>query len=219
MVRSATGRASRRSRGACSRRSTRRAASPGPGQDYERRRFLYRYNRKVTRTGALRTLVVLVSVVFACAPERQERRPFLAVRRDGSAISISHEGDLAFAPDPRQPDTRLELATMTPAALGDAWTDADGTVVVPRHETTERLRLVDGGIEQSWEFPARPRSRTAIRIAVRGLEHAHQAPDGHHFADSGRRVAATYGRATWIDAAGKRTDVPVRSCSIRTASV
>lgn len=76
----------------------------------------------------------------------------------------------------------------------------------------EELRLSGDGIEQSWRFSTAPPRTNGIRITIRvhGQEYAGATTTGLHFRDprSGRGVR--YGKATWIDAAGRRTDVRPR---------
>lgn len=89
---------------------------------------------------------------------------------------------------------------------------ADGHLETPRGPCTEHLRNGDGGLEQSWSFPrAIPgRGDLRLRLRVTGLTYGGVTDTGVHFVDEASGLGVRYGHATWVDASGKATSVPVR---------
>ncbi|MCP3162765.1 hypothetical protein [Myxococcus qinghaiensis] len=85
----------------------------------------------------------------------------------------------------------------------------DGALALARGPVVEVLENGDVGVEQRWEWATQPEGTgdLEIRVAVEGLEYAGVTEHGHHFVDPVTRLGARYGRATWVDAAGRRTDV------------
>ncbi len=97
---------------------------------------------------------------------------------------------------------RGEASVAKEGAEGELWIDRGGA--------RERLRNTPAGLEQTWHFASRPETDgdLLVRVAVDGLAHVASSEEGHHFADAAGR-GFRYGRATWVDAAGLRADVPV----------
>ncbi len=81
-------------------------------------------------------------------------------------------------------------------------------VVWERDNHTEHLRQTSQGVEQSWEFPAKPEGRDdlVVRVDVSGLKYVKETANGLHFADA-RGLGFRYGHGTWVDAAGVKTAV------------
>ncbi len=77
-----------------------------------------------------------------------------------------------------------------------------------RDNHTEHLRQTSQGVEQSWEFPAKPEGRDdlVVRVNVSGLKYVNETANGLHFADA-RGLGFRYGHGTWVDAAGVKTAV------------
>lgn len=89
---------------------------------------------------------------------------------------------------------------------------ADGVVSVQRGAVTETVAPIEAGLEQSWHFAERPAGdgSLAVRVAVRGYDHAGDTEGGLHFFDPESGIGFRYGRGTWIDADGDRTEVVPR---------
>jgi hypothetical protein len=88
---------------------------------------------------------------------------------------------------------------------------ADGSLVIERRDHTERLRPLDEGVEQSWQFPKRPRAGLLeLAVRVSGLAFSGVSATGLHFKDRKSGTGIRYGIATWIDAQGTRTRIVPR---------
>ncbi|NVJ05924.1 hypothetical protein HUW63_11855 [Myxococcus sp. AM001] len=85
----------------------------------------------------------------------------------------------------------------------------DGALSLSRGMVVEVLENVDGGMEQRWEWARAPEGEgdIEVRVAVEGLAYAGRTEHGHHFVDPVTKLGARYGRATWVDADGRRTAV------------
>ncbi|NMO22269.1 hypothetical protein HG543_46550, partial [Pyxidicoccus fallax] len=85
----------------------------------------------------------------------------------------------------------------------------DGALALGRGPVVEVLENGDAGMEQRWEWAAEPEGEgdLEVRVAVSGQEYAGRTEHGHHFVDRETGLGTRYGRATWVDAAGRRTDV------------
>jgi MYXO-CTERM domain-containing protein len=83
----------------------------------------------------------------------------------------------------------------------------DGQIHLATDGVTERLRMLDQGLEQSWEF-SRPPAAGGIEVAVAvgGLEFERMDGQGLHFRGT-RGGGVLYGHGTWIDASGARLPV------------
>lgn len=88
----------------------------------------------------------------------------------------------------------------------------DGALALGQGEVREWLRNGEEGVEQSWEFAEPPRGEGELRVtlAVNGLEYVGETAGGLHFADPETHLGVRYGHGTWIDAEGRRTEVPAR---------
>ena len=87
----------------------------------------------------------------------------------------------------------------------------DGHLVLARADGDEHLRNGHAGVEQSFDFAAEPAGEgdLVVRVRVEGLRHAGETDGGHHFIDPESGLGLRYGVATWIDARGAATRVPV----------
>ncbi len=74
---------------------------------------------------------------------------------------------------------------------------------------TEHLKNSEDGVEQSWAFARKPAGNgdLVVRVKVSGQKYAGATALGLHFVDPKTKIGARYGWATWIDAAGRRTEV------------
>ncbi|MDI1435871.1 hypothetical protein, partial [Polyangium sorediatum] len=90
--------------------------------------------------------------------------------------------------------------------------EADGHLVVSRGDVDEHLENRDGGVELSYSFARAPEGAGDLVIAldVGGEAFIGETHDGHHFIDAATGIGVRFGRATWIDATGKKTRVDVR---------
>ncbi|MCP3105122.1 hypothetical protein LZ198_40270 [Myxococcus sp. K15C18031901] len=84
-----------------------------------------------------------------------------------------------------------------------------GALSLGRGPVVEVLENRDGGLEQRWEWASAPAGAGAleVRVAVSGLTYAGRTEHGHHFVDAASGLGVRYGRATWVDARGRRTDI------------
>jgi len=85
----------------------------------------------------------------------------------------------------------------------------DGQLAIDRGVAVEHLRGIEQGIHQTFQFTGPPPGvgNLVVRVAVHGARHTGKTTTGHHFASESIEFA--YGEAVWIDAAGRRTRVPV----------
>ncbi|MFP2957869.1 hypothetical protein ACLEPN_08565 [Myxococcus sp. 1LA] len=85
----------------------------------------------------------------------------------------------------------------------------DGALSLSRGAVVEVLENGDSGMEQRWEWAREPEGEgdLEVRVAVEGLTYAGRTEHGHHFVDPVTKLGARYGRATWVDADGRRTAV------------
>ncbi|MFW5875241.1 MAG: hypothetical protein ACOCXM_00760, partial [Myxococcota bacterium] len=81
-----------------------------------------------------------------------------------------------------------------------------------RGSVLERLRNTEQGVEQTWELNSKPQGQgdLVVRVRTRGLQYAGRTDAGQHFVDEKSGLGFRYGHATFVDAAGARTSVPVR---------
>ncbi len=95
------------------------------------------------------------------------------------------------------------------AASGAASVTSDGSLEVARELATEHLRDGAAGLEQSWSFATRPSGSEdlVVRVAFSGETFTSETATGLHFVDRATGVGVRYGVATFIDAAGARTEV------------
>jgi hypothetical protein len=86
-----------------------------------------------------------------------------------------------------------------------------GELHLPRLQAREVLQNREEGLEQSWVFERAPDARgdVTVSLAVSGQEYVGETSLGLHFVDPETGVGTRYGRGTWIDALGERTDVLV----------
>jgi MYXO-CTERM domain-containing protein len=87
----------------------------------------------------------------------------------------------------------------------------DGGLAIDRGLAVEHLANTEAGVEQSWTFRSRPPGEgdLSVRLAATGQSYAGASPSGLHFLDPASGLGVRYGRATWIDARGARSDVDV----------
>lgn len=88
----------------------------------------------------------------------------------------------------------------------------EGVVVMRRGEGIDELvQNRAEGVEQKWRFERRPGSRgeaVRVEVSVSGAPFLRSTPLGHHFGREGAPLIR-YGQATWVDAEGERTPLPV----------
>lgn len=97
------------------------------------------------------------------------------------------------------------LESGTPAAA----VREDQTLAITRGTVVEHLENNEEGVEQSFEFAARPAGRgdIEVKMAVSGESFAGKTEGGLHFVDPASGIGVRYGVATWVDAKGTRTTV------------
>jgi hypothetical protein len=85
----------------------------------------------------------------------------------------------------------------------------DATLSITRGDVVEHLENNDDGVEQSFEFAARPEGSgdLEIEIAVSGQSFVGATEGGLHFIDPISTIGVRYGEATWVDAQGTKTHV------------
>jgi hypothetical protein len=128
---------------------------------------------------------------------RQPTEGTLAAAKEGSPLTLEtvRVGRRGAAPTP--PASRVE-------------TDAKGGLVIHRGAVRETLRNQENAVEQSWEFLERPvgTGPLTVRVRVGGQRFVASTQAGLHFSD-GNGLGARYGLATWVDARGVRTPLPL----------
>ncbi|WP_437550013.1 MYXO-CTERM sorting domain-containing protein [Sorangium sp. So ce367] len=202
------------------------AAAPAPaphappsfdlGQVIERIHFAFRPDteRAATWTGGHATYAVRADADgFRVAPvARDADAPRMGAAAVFSTVAIGRA--LAAGPGTRAPhgEPRAAREPGEPArATRVARVADDGHLVVARAGAAEHLRNGPAGVEQSFEFSAAPAGDgdLVVRVRVDGLRHAGATEGGHHFIDPASGLGLRYGVATWIDARGTATRVPV----------
>jgi hypothetical protein len=85
----------------------------------------------------------------------------------------------------------------------------DGSLVVDRGGVREQLTNGDDGVEQSWAFDQRPPGQgdVLVRVHASGMPYRGRTELGLHFADPESHLGLRYGRAVWVDASARRTDI------------
>ncbi|UQA55234.1 hypothetical protein [Polyangium aurulentum] len=88
----------------------------------------------------------------------------------------------------------------------------DGHLVLARGDVEEHLENREGGVELSYSFARAPEGEgdLTVTLDVSGEKFVGETRDGHHFMDPASGLGLRFGRATWIDAAGRRSRVEVR---------
>jgi hypothetical protein len=164
------------------------------------------------------------------------RRVRFAYRQDGGdlraaadtyRVRVDGNGRIAFAPvrpataKGRAATVGAELILSTDSirragaeigALRLAPRTEDGGVAIQRTGALERLANGERGVHQTWTFAARTHGAgdLTLRIAVGGLGYRGETAMGLHFVDPRTGLGVRYGRATWIDAAGRRSEVAAK---------
>lgn len=85
----------------------------------------------------------------------------------------------------------------------------DATLAISRGAVVEHLENQEEGVEQSFEFAARPNGTgdLEVKMAVTGETFVGETENGLHFVDPISGAGVRYGVATWVDAKGVRTQV------------
>ncbi|MDI3291378.1 hypothetical protein [Polyangium sp. 15x6] len=109
--------------------------------------------------------------------------------------------------------TSIERAGASVLGAGGARVDLDPSsrVAVTRGDVVEHLENTEEGVEQSFSFATKPKGRgeLEVRIAVSGEVFTQETETGLHFVDPETGLGVRYGVATWIDARGQKTAVPI----------
>ena len=89
--------------------------------------------------------------------------------------------------------------------------DAGQRVAITHGDVVEHLENTEQGVEQSFSFATKPAGRgdLEVRIVVSGEAYAGETASGLHFVDPATGLGVVYGVATWVDARGQKTAVPV----------
>jgi hypothetical protein len=87
--------------------------------------------------------------------------------------------------------------------------DEDGRLVRDGAEVQEILENKNDGVELTWRFTAPPRGDgdLVVHVAATGMPYAGETAGGLHFRDPESGLGIRFGRATWVDADGRRTDI------------
>ena len=136
---------------------------------------------------------VLVAGGKSWAVTLRDGRVALRTRRAGSEFSLrTHAVEIG--------GNRVQPG-QTPRLTGD------GQIHLAANGVTERLRVLDQGLEQSWEF-SRPPAAGGIEVAVAvgGLDFEKMDAEGLHFRNASG-AGFRYGHGTWVDASGNRLPV------------
>ena len=90
-------------------------------------------------------------------------------------------------------------------------TPRDGRIEIARGVAVERIENTRAGVEQSWRFESAPAGDGDLIVAVAtdGMQHFATTESGVHFVDPTSELMVRYGHATFIDARGIATHVPV----------
>jgi hypothetical protein len=90
--------------------------------------------------------------------------------------------------------------------------DERAEIDIDHGTAVEHLRNTRDGVEQSWRFVEAPPGAgdLRVRLAVAGAPFAGRTAGGLHFMEPGR-IGFRYGRATWIDRSGARTELELLS--------
>jgi MYXO-CTERM domain-containing protein len=120
---------------------------------------------------------------------------------------VTGDGVVRFAPSLDRGAAALELRAPTPAR--SVRVASDGALVIDRGGLEETLRQTGPTLEQSWTFATRPAAPPVLRVSARGMRYSSTTSSGHHFVDDTSGLGVRYSNATWIDARGARTAVPV----------
>ncbi len=156
------------------------------------------------------------------------RQVHFAFRPDEQGFSGGHDSYAIQASDteitvtPRAPEPSVGAHGLTLKTRGverggvssasgrpRAAVDKDGSLSVERGSVVERLANGEEGVEQSFHFDARPDGQGELRvhIGVSGMPYTARTEHGLHFADPVSGAGVRYGRATWVDASARRSDL------------
>ncbi|MDC0745680.1 hypothetical protein [Polyangium mundeleinium] len=109
--------------------------------------------------------------------------------------------------------TSIERGGVSLQGARDARADLDPSarVAITHGDVVEHLENTEQGVEQSFSFAKKPEGRgdLEVRIAVSGEIFTKETETGLHFVDPATGLGVRYGVATWIDARGQKTSVPV----------
>jgi hypothetical protein len=86
---------------------------------------------------------------------------------------------------------------------------ATGAALVDRGSVVERIVNDAGGVEQSWQVPARPQGRgdLVVRVALTTSGRVEMAGAGLRIIDDVSHHAVRYGNVAWVDARGTKTEL------------
>ncbi|UQA64072.1 MYXO-CTERM sorting domain-containing protein [Polyangium aurulentum] len=154
---------------------------------------------------------------FAVTPIHHER-PSAALADDDAAGDVL--GPVSEPPARIRPGTPIRFTTTSIARGSQPRAAASlaprrlpgGELALGRGEVVEEhLENREDGVEQSYDFSARPAGSgdLVVRVRVSGAGFAGRTSGGHHFKASATGLGLRYGEATWVDARGTRTPVDV----------
>jgi hypothetical protein len=111
----------------------------------------------------------------------------------------------------RAPVLRRRASSLSGGTVATTTLAKDGHLEIARDAIVEHWRNRDHGVEQSWQLLHAPQGEGDLHVRIRteGLPFVSADNAGLHFADASTGVGFVYGHATWIDALGVRTVVPV----------
>ncbi|WP_284721215.1 hypothetical protein [Polyangium sorediatum] len=167
---------------------------------------------------------VMRRVHFAFRPEGDSFRgghTTYAVRADARSFEVAPYQPAGEGPGREAVKGAAFVATLTSIERGGvslqsargarADLDPSARVAITHGDVVEHLENTEQGVEQSFSFATKPEGRgdLEVRIAVSGETFAKETKTGLHFVDPATGLGVRYGVATWIDARGLKTSVPV----------
>ncbi|MDB4994727.1 MAG: Flagellar hook-length control protein FliK, partial [Myxococcaceae bacterium] len=89
--------------------------------------------------------------------------------------------------------------------------DDDGGITIARGVADERWTNHDDGTRVAWAFSKKPAGKgdLLVRVGTSGTPFTTKTSGGAHFLDAKTGLGLRFGRATWVDASGKGTDVAI----------
>jgi large repetitive protein len=121
----------------------------------------------------------------------------------GYSARVEADGRIALTAGDDAAPLRIVTRDEEPARVALA----AGKITIRRSRSTERIANTNEGLSQTWEVGSRPASPFAVRVHVEGMDYAGESTDGHHWIDPRTHLGFRYGRATWVDATGRRTAI------------
>lgn len=132
-------------------------------------------------------------------------------RVDGGRLTLRAWHDERFSAPLTLETVHVGRSSALPSRVRGARVLDDGRVALDRSVSTERVANREAGVEQTWEFAARPTGTGAleVRVAAAGLAFVKEGEGALHFAEASG-LGFRYGEVAWVDATGRRTPLEPR---------